>query len=190
MFFLYCSRAQFTGRNSSVSCRGGLQFGVFCVLFLELEICFLMLLSHTQRCVGAVFPTRSLDTSAIKQTKVIGKPPGQVTRCAATIEFRRDGTVVTSFDGRESVSDFNFRAHAWPRACTIEVQRAVLVVRSLYQKRGARVNVYLEGLARCARGRGRWLSRCVVRVVILLLARLRRASWHPAGDPRRYPLGR
>lgn len=44
-----------------------------------------------------------------------------MTKCAATVEFRRDGTVATSFDGRESVSEFTFRAHAWPRACTIEV---------------------------------------------------------------------
>lgn len=54
--------------------------------------------------------------------KVIGKAPGRLTRCAATIEFRRDGKVVTSFNGRESVSDFSFRAHAWPRSCTIEVK--------------------------------------------------------------------
>lgn len=57
-----------------------------------------------------------------KKQKVIGKPPGRVTKCAATVEFRRDGTVATSFDGRETVSDFTFRAHAWPRACTIEVR--------------------------------------------------------------------
>ncbi|CAN0487830.1 unnamed protein product, partial [Ectocarpus sp. 12 AP-2014] len=54
--------------------------------------------------------------------KVVGKPPGRVTKCAATVEFRRDGTVATSFDGRETVSDFTFRAHAWPRACTIEFE--------------------------------------------------------------------
>ncbi|CAM9732899.1 unnamed protein product [Ectocarpus sp. 4 AP-2014] len=61
-----------------------------------------------------------LDTWKIEQ--VIGKPPGRVTKCAATVEFRRDGTVATSFDGRETVSDFTFRAHAWPRACTIEFE--------------------------------------------------------------------
>ncbi|CAM9177162.1 unnamed protein product [Pylaiella littoralis] len=61
-----------------------------------------------------------LDTWKIEQ--IIGKPPGRVTKCAATVEFRRDGTVATSFDGRESVSDFTFRAHAWPRACTIEFE--------------------------------------------------------------------
>ncbi|CAN0600738.1 unnamed protein product [Ectocarpus sp. 12 AP-2014] len=61
-----------------------------------------------------------LDTWKIEQ--VVGKPPGRVTKCAATVEFRRDGTVATSFDGRETVSDFTFRAHAWPRACTIEVR--------------------------------------------------------------------
>lgn len=54
--------------------------------------------------------------------QVIGKAPGRLTRCAATIEFRRDGKVVTSFNGRETASDFSFRAHAWPRACTIEVK--------------------------------------------------------------------
>ncbi|CAN0335644.1 unnamed protein product, partial [Hapterophycus canaliculatus] len=54
--------------------------------------------------------------------QIIGKPPGRLTKCAATVEFRRDGTVATSFDGRESVSDFTFRAHAWPRACTIEFE--------------------------------------------------------------------
>lgn len=41
--------------------------------------------------------------------------------------------MATSFDGRESVSDFTFRAHAWPRACTIEVgcscEQLVLFVR-------------------------------------------------------------
>ncbi|CBJ31970.1 conserved unknown protein [Ectocarpus siliculosus] len=61
-----------------------------------------------------------LDTWKIEQ--VVGKPPGRVTKCAATVEFRRDGTVATSFDGRETVSDFTFRAHAWPRACTIEFE--------------------------------------------------------------------
>ncbi|CAM9411075.1 unnamed protein product [Scytosiphon promiscuus] len=61
-----------------------------------------------------------LDTWKIEQ--IVGKPPGRVTKCAATVEFRRDGTVATSFDGRESVSDFTFRAHAWPRACTIEFE--------------------------------------------------------------------
>eukprot|EP00904_Undaria_pinnatifida_P001504 jgi/Undpi1/11354/HiC_scaffold_30.g13651.m1 len=61
-----------------------------------------------------------LDTWKIEQ--VIGKAPGRLTRCAATIEFRRDGKVVTSFNGRESVSDFSFRAHAWPRSCTIEFE--------------------------------------------------------------------
>lgn len=62
--------------------------------------------------------------------KVIGKSPGRVTKCAATIEFRRDGTVATSYDGRESVSSFTFRSHSWPRACTIEVGAVTCAARA------------------------------------------------------------
>ena len=58
--------------------------------------------------------------------KVIGKLPRRVTRCAATVEFRRDGTVATSFEGRETVSEFTFRSHSWPRTCTIEVRPCLL----------------------------------------------------------------
>ncbi|CAM9702094.1 unnamed protein product [Choristocarpus tenellus] len=57
-----------------------------------------------------------------KFEQVIGKPPGEVQKCAATVELRRDGTVVTTFRGREFVSEYTFRAHAWPRACSIEFE--------------------------------------------------------------------
>ncbi|CAN0152776.1 unnamed protein product, partial [Ascophyllum nodosum] len=85
--------------------------------------------SATGRSVKAVVQTLQpksvgigeiLDTWKIEQ--VIGKLPRRVTRCAATVEFRRDGTVATSFEGRETVSEFTFRSHSWPRTCTIEFE--------------------------------------------------------------------
>jgi hypothetical protein len=36
-------------------------------------------------------------------------------QCVATIELRRDGTVVTRFNGKELVSDYVFKKHSWPR---------------------------------------------------------------------------
>ncbi|CAM9704581.1 unnamed protein product, partial [Chrysoparadoxa australica] len=47
---------------------------------------------------------------------------GREERSAATIELRRDGTVVTRYEGREVVTDFIFKRHSWPRACTIEFE--------------------------------------------------------------------
>jgi hypothetical protein len=40
--------------------------------------------------------------------------------CVATIELRRDGTVRTRYRGEEMITDYTFRQHSWPRACTIE----------------------------------------------------------------------
>ncbi|CAN0058884.1 unnamed protein product, partial [Discosporangium mesarthrocarpum] len=54
--------------------------------------------------------------------KVVGKPAGRAGKCAATVEFRSDGTVMTTFRGQEFVSEYTFRAHAWPRVCTIEFE--------------------------------------------------------------------
>ncbi|KAG5184377.1 hypothetical protein JKP88DRAFT_277156 [Tribonema minus] len=48
-----------------------------------------------------------------------GHVGGHVVPCVATLELRADGAVATRFQGRDLLSDFEFTAHAWPRACAI-----------------------------------------------------------------------
>lgn len=52
----------------------------------------------------------------------VSERPGELERCEATVEIRKDGSVVTFFDGRELVSDFLFKERQWPRSCIIEVR--------------------------------------------------------------------
>lgn len=53
--------------------------------------------------------------------------PGELERCEATVEIRKDGSVVTFFEGRELVSEFLFKERQWPRSCIIEVRACMCV---------------------------------------------------------------
>jgi hypothetical protein len=52
----------------------------------------------------------------------VSERPGELERCEATVEFRKDGSVVTFFEGRELVSEFLFKERQWPRSCILEVR--------------------------------------------------------------------
>lgn len=57
-----------------------------------------------------------------KVKQKITEPGGEVERCEATLEIRKDGTVVTFFEGKELVSEFLFKERQWPRSCIIEFE--------------------------------------------------------------------
>lgn len=57
----------------------------------------------------------------VKQ-KVSERPGDPLERCEATVEIRKDGSVVTFFDGKELVSEFLFKERQWPRSCIIEFE--------------------------------------------------------------------
>ncbi|CAN0060510.1 unnamed protein product, partial [Phaeothamnion confervicola] len=58
--------------------------------------------------------------TAWKLEQQLGRPPGRVQRSAATVGFRRDGTVAVHYDGVEMLTEFKFYPRRWPRACSIE----------------------------------------------------------------------
>lgn len=57
-----------------------------------------------------------------KVKQKIALPGGELERCEATVEIRKDGSVVTFFEGKELVSEFLFKERQWPRACIIEFE--------------------------------------------------------------------
>ena len=65
--------------------------------------------------------TFKLITHTHTHTLQVSERPGELERCEATVEIRKDGSVVTFFEGRELVSEFLFKERQWPRSCIIEV---------------------------------------------------------------------
>ena len=61
-----------------------------------------------------------------KMKQKVSERPGELERCEATVEIRKDGSVVTFFEGRELVSEFLFKERQWPRSCIVEVRRWLL----------------------------------------------------------------
>jgi len=57
-----------------------------------------------------------------KVKQKIALPGGELERCEATVDIRKDGSVVTFFEGKELVSEFLFKERQWPRACIIEFE--------------------------------------------------------------------
>lgn len=57
-----------------------------------------------------------------KVKQKIALPGGEPERCEATLEIRKDGSVVTFFEGHELASEFLFKERQWPRACIIEFE--------------------------------------------------------------------
>jgi len=57
-----------------------------------------------------------------KVKQKIALPGGELEGCEATVEIRKDGSVVTFFEGKELVSEFLFKERQWPRACIIEFE--------------------------------------------------------------------
>lgn len=57
-----------------------------------------------------------------KMKQKVSERPGELERCEATVEVRKDGSVVTFFEGREMVSEFLFKERQWPRSCIIEFE--------------------------------------------------------------------
>ena len=57
-----------------------------------------------------------------KVKQKVSERPGELERCEATLEIRKDGTVVTFFEGKELVSEFLFKERQWPRSCIIEFE--------------------------------------------------------------------
>lgn len=57
-----------------------------------------------------------------KVKQKIASPGGELERCEATVEIRKDGSVVTFYEGKELVSEFLFKERQWPRACIIEFE--------------------------------------------------------------------